>query len=246
MHSRPDGIHFSDAAAPAGMRLYAIGDIHGRLDLLAELHDRISADIERDGIEDWRVVHLGDYIDRGPDSQGVIGFLVEAMQRDARYLCLSGNHDIGLLEFLMKPSLESLFVRYGGIETARSYGVAFDERNLDRFQRDLLAALPDSHLDFLGERPLSVEFGDFFFCHAGVRPGVVLASQDPDDLVWIRREFLDHVHLLEKVVVHGHTIVERPEIRPNRVNVDTGAYQTGRLTALRVDGKMKAFLTTGA
>jgi serine/threonine protein phosphatase 1 len=240
------GVHFRDARGPDGMRLYAIGDIHGRLDLLTEMHARIAAEIARDRPDDWRIIHLGDYIDRGPESQGVIDFLLAAEERDRRVLCLGGNHDAGLVDFLAAPSADSLFVLYGGIATARSYGVAFDESRLARFHGDLAEALPARHFDFVARRPLSASFGDFFFCHAGVRPGVALVRQDPQDLIWIRQGFLDHAGLLEKVVVHGHTITAEPEVLAYRINVDTGAYRSNRLTALRIDGADKDFLTAGA
>ncbi|MBX3570254.1 MAG: serine/threonine protein phosphatase [Rhizobiaceae bacterium] len=241
-----NGIHLRDARGPDGLRIYAIGDVHGRLDLLTGMHRRIHDDIARGGTADWRIVHLGDYIDRGPDSKGVIDFLVDATRRDARNICLCGNHDAGLLDFLAEPSLDSLFVRYGGVETARSYGVGgFDGAALGQFHRSLLSAVPEHHLNFIAERPASVGFGDFFLCHAGVRPEIPLDRQVPDDLMWMRRGFLDYEGLLEKVVVHGHTIVPEPEALAYRINVDTGAYHSNRLTALKIDGADREFLTAG-
>lgn len=237
-----DGVHFSDARGPDGVRLYAIGDVHGRLDLLEELHRRIQDEIERDRPADWRIIHLGDYVDRGRQSRGVVERLMAMQRADARVIALAGNHDLGLLDFLAASSTESLFMLYGGIETAASYGVAFGGRELERFHAELAAAVPQSHLDFLRGCRFSAGFGDFFFCHAGIRPGVPLERQSPDDLVWIREPFLAHADLHPKVVVHGHTITRRPEVLVNRVNVDTGAWRSDVLTALAVEGSEKRLL----
>lgn len=238
------GIDFSAARAPEGTRLYAIGDVHGRFDLLSAMHEQIAADMERERPQDWRIVHLGDYIDRGPDSRRVLEFLIDAQRRDARNVTLTGNHELGLREFLARPEPDALFVRYGGIETARSYGVDLvQDGSVVRGHRELLAALPGEHLDFIRNLGFSFEAGDFFFCHAGVRPGIPLARQSNRDLTWIRDEFLNDRRLHEKIVVHGHTPVREPEILPNRVNLDTYACGSGRLTALRVDGAAKQILT---
>lgn len=241
------GVHFRDARAPEGMRLYAIGDVHGRLDLLAVMHRAIAAEIARDGVADWRIVHLGDYVDRGPDSRGVIDFLIDKRERDARNLCLGGNHEQGLLDFLEMPSATSLFVRFGGIETARSYGVDLSAGRIGagpigQGHAALSAAIPPSHIEFLLSLPRSITFGDFFFCHAGIRPGTPLERQDPHDLVWIRDEFLAHTGLYEKVIVHGHTPGSVADIRPNRVNLDSFACGSGTLSALAVDGAGKRIL----
>lgn len=237
-----EGIHLMDAAGPAGMRIYAIGDVHGRLDLLRQMHARIGEEIERDAPDDWRVVHVGDYIDRGPDSKGVIDFLIAAVRADSRHIALCGNHDAGLVEFLSMPDKEGLFARHGGRQTAMSYGVEadFSSQWLARQAAERLrAAMPRDHVEFLSTLPRSVAFGDFFFCHAGIRPGVPLARQNQEDLIWIRQTFLDSPLLHEKVVVHGHTPSREPEIMPNRVNVDTAAFSTGVLTALSIDGTRK-------
>lgn len=243
------GLAYRDAAAPDGMRLYAIGDVHGRLDLLERMHAAIAAEIGRDRPDDWRIIHLGDYVDRGPGSRQVLDLLAAANADDPRVIALLGNHDEGFLDFLADPANDRLFVGYGGFETAASYGIVLDTltpQTLRNSHRALAAAVPAGHTAFLRALPRACAFGDFFFCHAGVRPGVRLDAQDPYDLIWIRGEFLHHPGLFDKVVVHGHTPADEPEVRPNRVNVDTRAFSSGRLTALVVEGREKRFLVAQA
>lgn len=243
------GVRLADAAAPAGMVLYAIGDVHGRLDLLSEMHDQIARDREARKAADWRIIHLGDYVDRGPDSKGVLEFIAAAMDRDRRVLALAGNHDVGFREFLVPGEFPGIFLKHGGPETARSYGVELDLSSRDTLlagQRALIDAVPARHAAFLRDLGFSAEFGDFFFCHAGIRPGVPLDAQDKEDLVWIRQDFLDHAGLHPKVIVHGHTPVPAAQMRNNRVNLDTGAVMTGILTALVVDGAEKRLLRVGS
>jgi len=240
------GVHYLDARGPDGMRVYAIGDIHGHLDLLRDMHRRIAEEIARDTPADWRIVHLGDLVDRGPDSSAVIAFLMNAAARDPRNIVLAGNHDVGFLDFLAEPDPDGLFARHGGRETALSYGVDLkmgDADSLRRSHRELAAAVPHSHLSFLRALPRSASFGDFFFCHAGIRPGIALERQDPEDLIWIRNEFLRYPGLHPKVVVHGHTPQAEPEVLANRVNVDTGVFHSGVLTALAVDGAEKRLMS---
>ena len=240
------GIHFNDASGPEGIRVYAIGDVHGRLDLLTGMHSAIREEIERDGFADWRIVHLGDYVDRGPESKGVLDFLIDQQAGDPRIITLAGNHDVGFLDFLAEPDINGLFVNCGGDATSLSYGVAADFRDSVRMafnHAELAQAVPAAHTSFLRSLGFSASFGDFFFCHAGVQPGVPLEAQVPDDLVWIRERFLRHSGLHPKVVVHGHTPHREPEVMANRVNVDTLAYASGVLTALVIDRKDKRFLT---
>lgn len=239
------GIHLLDAKGPDGIRLYAIGDVHGRLDLLRKMHEAIARDLDQYPGRDWRVIHLGDYVDRGPDSKGVADFLIAACKADSRMLALCGNHDVGFLEFLARPSAEGLFAHNGGGATAKSYGVELDfwrPETLREGHAALLDAVPDSHFAFYRGLSRHLSFGDFFFCHAGIRPGIPLEDQNEDDLIWIRWEFLNYPGLHPKVIVHGHTPEEDVEVLPNRVNVDTGAWKTGRLSALVVDGAEKQIL----
>lgn len=243
------GISLSEARSPAGMRLYAIGDVHGRLDLLTSMHGAIRAEIARDRPADWRIVHVGDYVDRGPDSCGAIELILAAQEADSRVIALAGNHDVAFADFMAGGGSSQLFARFGGAETAASYGVDADFgslEGLERTRRELADAVPGRHHRFLATLPRCISFGDYFFCHAGIRPGVPLASQDPEDLIWIRREFLEATDLHPKVIVHGHTPHSEPEIRPNRINLDTGAFDTGRLTGVVLDGAEKRLIEIGS
>lgn len=239
-------MHYLDAAGPEGLRIYAIGDVHGRHDCLTMMHERIAANLDANPVPDWRIIHLGDYTDRGPDSADVIDFLVERTQSEPRILALRGNHDQSFLQFLEGSGSPMLFVNFGGAETARSYGVEADfscERGIEETRRRLVEAVPEAHRLFLQSLPYSATFGDFFFCHAGIQPQVPLDKQDPETLIWIRDAFLLWPRLHPKVIVHGHTPVAQPEVMSNRVDVDTMAFHTGRLTALVIDGTDKWFMT---
>lgn len=240
------GVQFRDARGPDGMRIYAIGDVHGRFDCLSLMHELIAEELRNDPPRDRRIIHLGDYVDRGPRSAEVLDFLASTTSRDPRTIALRGNHDQGFLDFLADPQNARLFIDYGGFDTAASYGVLLDARSVEglrRSHREMMAAMPEEHLRFLRDLRRWCSFGDFFFCHAGIRPGVALEAQDPDDLIWIRDAFLASSALFSKVIVHGHTPKRAPEIRPNRINVDTMAFDSGTLTALVIEGAEKRFLT---
>lgn len=243
-------VTLSEARGPEGMRIYAIGDIHGCRSLLDKLLQKIEEESARSKPGDWRIIFLGDYVGRGSDSKGVIDRLIMLQAADPRYIMLAGNHDVEFLAFLDQPSLDGVFVNSGGNATSRSYGVKLNrsklktQADLEQVHRKLVETVPSSHVQFLKGLQHAVSFGDYFFCHAGVRPGRSLERQDPDDLLWMRAPFLESLMPLEKVVVHGHTIRAKPEERINRIGIDTGAYRTGRLTALVVDGDRKAFLST--
>lgn len=239
-------IHYLDACGPEGMRVYAIGDVHGRYDCLCAMHELIGRDLDARPASDWRIIHLGDYVDRGPQSAEVVDLLARRTGADSRILALKGNHDQSFVDFLGGAGPFYLFMNFGGVETARSYGVEADfssEAGLELTRRRLAEAVPEDHRSFLAALPLSVSFGDFFFCHAGIEPQVALDRQDPETLIWIRDAFLRWPKLHSKVIVHGHTPVPEPEVMANRVNCDTMAFRTGRLTAFVIDGQEKRFMT---
>lgn len=235
------------ASIPAGSRVYAIGDIHGRLDLLDQLWTQILADAAP-GPPGVMVVFLGDYVDRGPDSKGVIDFLLNARLNGLPPLCLRGNHDQAILDFLADGNFWRSWEDFGAPDTLESYGVTppirDDEGEFERARRDFAAALPPQHLQFFAGLPDRHVIGDYAFVHAGLRPGVSLEKQDVRDLLWIRDEFLVSRVSFGKVVVHGHTPGALPVRRPNRIGVDTGAYATGRLTAVVLEGTGCRFLQT--
>jgi len=231
--------------SPPPRRIYAIGDIHGRADLLDKMVAAIARDLSASPAQDPLTVTVGDYIDRGPDSRGVI----ERLTRNpfaTSFVALKGNHELLLEDFLRDSSTADYWRRLGGLETMHSYGV--DIGPLMRGQGHAAAAeafrasLPQSHVEFLGSLKLSLSIGRYFLCHAGVRPGVPLERQHEDDLLWIRDEFLSSKADFGKVVVHGHTPTEEPDLHPNRVNVDTGAFMTDRLTCAVLEDEGVRFL----
>jgi serine/threonine protein phosphatase 1 len=220
---------------PDDTRIYAVGDIHGRADLLDRLLKRIDADLAKNPIPHSIEIFLGDYVDRGPASREVLDRLVER-KRKHRTVFLKGNHETFLASFVSNPPILDDWQRLGGLETLMSYGIT-PSINADTPAQARLAvalgqALPKSHRRFLDDLKTSFTCGDYFFVHAGVRPGIPLAKQREEDLLWIRQEFLLCEDDFSKIIVHGHTPVLQPDIRPNRVNIDTGAYATGRLTCL--------------
>jgi serine/threonine protein phosphatase 1 len=236
----------SAAAVPAGLRVYAIGDIHGRLDLLLKLHQRIVED-PRDPALVGRVIYLGDYIDRGPSSREVLDTLMAGGPAGMAATYLQGNHEGMLLRFLEDASAGPEWIAYGGLATLLSYGVrprteGSPEENMAAIQRGLAERLPSKHQEFLETLPRQSVIGDYFFAHAGVRPGIPLDQQKPSDLIWIRDEFLESEQFHGKVIVHGHSYKTEPEVRPNRIGIDTGAYATGRLTCLVLEGATRRFL----
>jgi len=230
---------------PAGVRIYAIGDVHGRADLLSQLLATIDADMTAYPVERAIEVLLGDYVDRGPRSREVLDILV-ARIRDHRTICLKGNHETYIPDFVRNPASLDHWRHLGGLETLVSYGMT-PSINADAHEQQELAAafdraLPKSHRWLLANLRLSFACGDYFFAHAGVRPGIPLSEQHEQDLLWIREDFLLHEEDFGKIIIHGHTPVIEPDIRPNRINIDTGAYATGRLTCLVLEGEGMAFI----
>ncbi len=227
----------------AGKRIYAIGDIHGRLDLLVALEAMIAEDLERRRPERSAVVYLGDYVDRGPDSRGVIDHLLDHPPGVDEVVHLLGNHEDAMRRFLDDRWIGESWMGFGGRETLASYGVTPDT-GLKEAQAALVHALPRRHLDFLDGLRLWHREGEYLFVHAGLRPRIAFERQKRDDLIWIRHEFLDSDADHGCVVVHGHSIRKEPEIRPNRIGIDTGACFTGRLTALVLEESERRFLST--
>lgn len=227
-------------------RLYVIGDIHGRRDLLEGMIAAIGRDLEAHPASSALTVTVGDYVDRGPDSKGVIERLAQNPFA-TEFIALKGNHE-GLFErFLEEPSTAAEWRRLGGLETLSSYGIAVGPLMLGRDYRKaadaLAAALPKAHVAFFASLRLSFSLGPYFLCHAGVRPGVPLSQQREADLLTIREEFLSSDQDFGKIVVHGHTPAPQPEIRKNRISIDTGAFITGRLTAAVLGEGAVRFLT---
>ncbi|WP_207481081.1 metallophosphoesterase family protein [Arenibaculum pallidiluteum] len=238
------------ASVPRGVRVYAVGDIHGRLDLLTTLLHQIETDAaERPGPANY-LVYLGDYVDRGHWSRQVIELLLRPPLPGFGAVFLRGNHEQAMLDFLENPASGQHWLRFGGRETLASYGIRIppterpDPALLEATSRALASALPPAHAAFLRHTRMSLTIGDYFFAHAGVRPSVPLSRQSPDDLLWIRDEFLKCDDDFGKIVVHGHTIAELPVIRANRIGIDTGAYATGHLTCLALEGEERRFIGT--
>lgn len=239
-----------EAGLPEGLRIYAVGDIHGRDDLLAELHERILADAASAPSATNILIYLGDYIDRGLQSRQVLDRLTGGRLPGFEHVFLKGNHELAMLQFLGDAAFGKTWKYYGGLETLHSYGVqeltrTDDPAAFERAREHLLDRLPEAHRHFLETLEISREFGGYFFAHAGVRPGIALHRQIEEDLLWIREEFLQSGASFGKIVVHGHTPNEEVVIRPNRIGIDTGAYMTGVLTALVLEGQGRRFIQTG-
>ncbi len=223
---------------PDGIRVYAISDIHGCAHLLEPMLRVIDADVTSSRPDYAIEIFMGDYIDRGPDTRATLDMLVERSRR-GNAVFLKGNHEDFLVKVFEDPSLFENWLNVGGVRTLMSYGLAPPDLARDEpatILRNLIRAIPTEHLEFLDNLRLSFTCGDFFFVHAGVRPGVPLAEQTERDLLWIRDDFLQSEERFEKYIVHGHTPVRSAEFLANRVNIDTGAYATGNLTLLSIQG----------
>jgi serine/threonine protein phosphatase 1 len=242
---RADGSRRPKPRLSPGIRIYAIGDVHGRADLLKRVLAKIDVDAREHPDRRCLTILLGDYVDRGPDSRGVIDLLV-ARSRTHEVIPLMGNHEAMMLRFLQNSSLWEAWAPLGGVQTLLSYGLRPPARGTPdeaaKLAETFAKALPASHAAFLGRLPYSFENGDVLFVHAGIRPGVPLKRQELNDLIWIRDDFLNFKGSFGKLVVHGHTPVEEPEVLPNRINIDTGAYATGKLSCIALQDETVAFL----
>ena len=226
-------------------RLYVIGDIHGCADLLDRVICEITNDFAARPVADSLVVTLGDYVDRGPDSRGVVDRLL-GNPFPTKFIALRGNHEVLLDGFLLNPKTGESWRHVGGMETMESYGISVGQliRSKDYVAaaRALAQAIPAAHFDFFASLRPSLTVGKYFICHAGVRPGVPLEQQKEEDLLWIRESFLTSGVDFGKIVVHGHTPTPEPEVLPNRINIDTGAFATGRLTCVVLEAEGYRFL----
>jgi serine/threonine protein phosphatase 1 len=233
-------------AVPAGQRVYAIGDIHGRLDLLRVLADAIEADDRSRAYADTTIILLGDLVDRGPDSSGVIAFVRDwAARRKVRMI--AGNHEEMFLDSFDNKDTLRHFLRHGGHETVMSYPVPAEEFNrasMSELQDLMRQHVPKADIALMRGMEDRIVIGDYLFVHAGIKPGAAVADQRVSDMRWIREPFLssrqDHGH----TVVHGHTITDDPDFRVNRIGIDTGAFASGKLTALALEGTARWVVET--
>ncbi len=238
------------AQAPTGRRIYVVGDIHGRADLLRQLHAMILDDAAAPQDRQRVVVYLGDYVDRGLESRQVLDLLLDEPLAGFEQVLLLGNHEQAMLDFLDSPSIGPAWLYYGGAATLYSYGINAQGRppeGVERFvhlSAELGRLLPPRHLRFLRRLVLHHIEGDYLFVHAGIRPGLPIERQQPEDILYIRDEFLNFTETHGQIVVHGHTITNNPDVRPNRIGIDTGAFATGRLTCLMLDGAERRFIQT--
>lgn len=243
----PSQIFRASATLPAGVRIYAVGDIHGRADLLRTMLEKVNADRRLRPVVRPILLFIGDYVDRGPSSREVLDILLE-YRGTSESIFLKGNHETFVPRFLKDPAVLYEWRLYGGLETLLSYGLkptfSPDERERTRLSEEFAQAISIDHLAFLNSLQLSFRCGDFLFVHAGIRPGVPVADQEEKDLLWIREEFLSSEAPHGVFVVHGHTPVRAPEMRSNRLNIDTGAFATGRLTCAIIEGSTITALST--
>ena len=235
-----------NASAPDGERIYAVGDIHGRLDLLTALIGEVERDLPGGDVKP-AIVFLGDYVDRGPDTAGVLDQLDRLRSFKIETVFLKGNHEAAMLDFMDDPQANEEWLHWGGDATLDSYGVTdYWRRDAEAIAADLKECLPTHHLTFLESLQMHHERGDYFFVHAGVRPGIPLDAQRPRDLMWIRQEFhnMPAAQRPDKTIVHGHHSVRTPIDAGWRIAVDTGAFSTGRLTAVVLEGQTRRFIST--
>lgn len=245
--AQDDVVETRAASIGENKRVYAIGDIHGRADLFADILRRIDND-DADSIPcPTELILLGDLIDRGPSSRKVVEHAMLLSQSGAMR-CLKGNHEEVFIRAARgEVAATRFFCRIGGEQTLRSYGLSdgdYASMSAEQLTDWMLANIPRSHVDFIDSFEDLIEIGDYVFVHAGIRPGVPLSAQEPDDLRWIRADFLKCTESFGKVVIHGHTITPDVDEHANRIGIDTGAYMSGKLTAIGIYGEEHWFLST--
>jgi len=240
--------HRHKPSLPPGQRIYAIGDIHGRLDLLIRCYELIEKDHRSRHNAEPTLIHLGDYVDRGPDSKGIIDCFLDNPLPDFKKIWLKGNHEEHLLKYCKDKDYADIWFKNGAIETLKSYGVQPEPitgnqaSDIDLHNK-FLSALPFEHTRFFWSLETRFEVGDYFFAHAGIHPDIALIDQKDVDLMWIRTRFLQSTKDFGKIIIHGHTITEEADIQSNRIGIDTGAYYSGRLTCLALEGTEHRLLT---
>lgn len=245
-----NGARLASARLPEGQRIYAVGDIHGSCDALRALHGGIRADAAQgaSGLQNI-IVYLGDYVDRGMQSREVLDYLLSEPMPGFTSVHLKGNHDDALLRFLEDSNFGPTWFSYGGDATVFSYGVrtpanVTGAERFEKMREQFEAAIPPAHVEFLRNLEMRYEAGDYLFVHAGVKPSRPLDQQEAFDLMWIRDEFTESDQDFGRIIVHGHTVTEAPELRHNRIGIDTGAFSSGVLTCLILEGDQRYFLAT--
>jgi serine/threonine protein phosphatase 1 len=233
---------------PPGERIYCIGDIHGRHDILEKIHIKILEDsVSYTGHK--KLIYLGDYIDRGEHSQQVVELLLTSPLLGFEIIYLRGNHEQTMLDFLIESEVGRSWFNYGGLQTLVSYGVRYRKlptspHDFQALQTELRASLPLSHVEFLEQTILSYVDGSYYFVHAGVNPRLKLDQQQAEDQLWIRDAFIEHTKPYEKIIVHGHTITEEVDFQVNRIGLDTGAYLSGKLSCLVLEDDQQRLIQT--
>ncbi len=234
-----------EANLPEGQRVYAVGDIHGRSDLFIALIEAIEIDNREHGPAKTTVILLGDLVDRGPDSVNVLA-LAREWKKFRNVRILAGNHEEMFLRSFENTDMLRHFLRHGGRETLLSYGMdkrTYSKASIEELQEVMSEIVPAADMDFIGGFENLITIGDYVFVHAGIEPGVALEEQQVSKLRWIREPFLSHREAHERVVIHGHTITDAPVDQGNRIGVDTGAYVSGCLTALVLEGADRRYIS---
>ncbi|MEM7059387.1 MAG: metallophosphoesterase family protein [Pseudomonadota bacterium] len=238
-------VWLTESSTPDDLRIYAIGDVHGCLTQLQSVHRWIVEDISSQPTAEWKIIHVGDYVDRGEDSRGVLDYLVHCCAEDDRVICLKGNHDLMFRAGIGGDErLTEIWLRNGADATLASYDLSVDDFiKRHRDGRGFEGTVPNSHLSFIEGLDHKLRLGDYLFVHAGINPKRRLEDQEPDDMLWIRDRFIHSGREFDAVIVHGHTPSRKIDVRPNRVGIDTGAVFGGEMSCLVLEGHRKLRLT---